>query len=132
MEITQNIDLEPLLPIEFLTELTEDTLSQLKTYTVLLDQQNTKAILKVAQSQIDHAVCTQIPVLRQFAADLLADLHRYIDHSNLAPSDRFIFQVYSQLVTIYDNIYNITTLKEALITRGKLQFIHACLKKETS
>ena len=130
MKLSDATDLEPLLPMEFLTELAKDTLAELKTYEDLATVQDDSALLSAVQSHIDHAVAEQIPALRQFSADLLADLHRYITKGNTTVSDHFVFQVYSQLLTTYDNIYCIKTLKEALIIRGRLQFIHDCLKKE--
>ena len=130
MELTNTSDLELLLPIEYLVALTNDTLAELKEYTVLLDRQNYKELLAISNTYINHAVAEQISVLSQFSADLLADLHRYIAKSNTTTIAPFVFQVYSQLIDIHNNIYNIKTLNEALITRGKLQIIHDCLKKK--
>lgn len=80
--------------------------------------------------KIEFEVVQQMEVLREFAADILADLDRYIEKEmEEGKEEPFVMQIKDTLVDEYDGIYNIRSMKEAMIVRGKLQIINDSLKK---
>lgn len=81
--------------------------------------------------KIEFEVVQQIEVLREFAAGILADLDRYIEKKEMedGKEEPFVMQIKDALVDEYDGIYDIRSMKEAMIVRGKLQIINDSLKK---
>lgn len=81
--------------------------------------------------KIDFEVVQQIEVLREFAAGVLADLRRYMEKENIDSenNENLIAVMYDTVVDEYDAVYNIRSMKEAMIARGKLQIINESLKK---
>ena len=81
--------------------------------------------------KIDFEVVQQIEVLREFAAGVLADLRCYMEKENIDSenNENLIAVMYDTVVDEYDAVYNIRSMKEAMIARGKLQIINESLKK---
>ena len=74
----------------------------------------------------DYEVVKEIEVLREFAAGICADLRRYIDKK---PMDAFAANLKDEVEKIYREVYELETLKDAYIIRGKLQMVNETLKK---
>ena len=74
----------------------------------------------------DYEVVKEIEVLREFAAGICADLRRYIDKK---PTDDFAISLREEVEKIYRNVYELNTLKDAYVVRGKLQIVNEILKK---
>lgn len=73
----------------------------------------------------DYEVIKEIEVLREFAAGLCADLRRYIEKN---PDDKMVNAILEEVENVYTGVYDIDTLKEAYIARGKLQIVNTALK----
>lgn len=77
----------------------------------------------------DYEVIKEIEVLREFAANLCADLRRYMEENS---EDKMANAMLEEVENVYTGVYDIDTLKEAYIARGKLQIVNIALKKLTS
>ncbi len=75
---------------------------------------------------VDYEVVKEIEVLREFSAGICADLRRYI---NTKPTDEFAIKLKEEVEKIYSDVYELETLKDAYIVRGKLQMVNETLKK---
>lgn len=76
----------------------------------------------------DYEVIKEIEVLREFAAGVCADLIRYKEKN---AEDKLVDAIQDEVERLYNGVYNIDTLKEAYIVRGKLQMVNEALKKLT-
>ena len=74
----------------------------------------------------DYEVIKEIEVLREFAAGIRADLRRYKEKN---PDDKFAEAVSDEVCKLYNGVYQIDTLKQAYIVRGKLQMVNDTLKR---
>ena len=77
----------------------------------------------------DYEVIKEIEVLREFAANLCAYLRRYMEENS---EDKMANAMLEEVENVYTGVYDIDTLKEAYIARGKLEIINIALKKLTS
>ena len=74
----------------------------------------------------DYEVVKEIEVLREFAAGICADIIRYQDTNS---NDKFINVIADEVRDLYNGVYEINSLKDAYIVRGKLQIVNESLKK---
>lgn len=74
----------------------------------------------------DYEVVKEIEVLREFAAGICADLFRYKEKNG---NSDFVDVISDEVCNLYNGVYEIETLKEAYIVRGKLQMVNETLKK---
>lgn len=75
---------------------------------------------------VDFKVIQEIEVLREFAAGIIADIFRCIentDNSNLLTSLK------NEAISIYRNVYFISSMEQAYIARGKLQIINEIVEQ---
>lgn len=74
----------------------------------------------------DYEVVKEIEMLREFAAGICADLIRYKENNE---NDKLVDVISDEVRELYNGVYEINTLKEAYIVRGKLQMVNESLKK---
>lgn len=80
--------------------------------------------------KVDFEVIQQIEVLREFAAGVLADMRRYMEKENIdiKNNENLIVAMYGRVEDLYDAVYDIKSMKDAMIARGKLQIVNESLK----
>lgn len=80
---------------------------------------------------IDYKIIEEIELLRESAAGILAEIHRYAKAKESdGTAERNILRAMEQEVSeIYRGLLDIQTMDEALILRGKLQMANQIMKK---